>query len=249
VPPSSLAGWRLDRLGGIEVVRCTALLAPCGVGHGFSTRSGAAGLLAAAGLAGRQEAAPRQVHGATLVRATAVAEAAGPVEADGVLALRDRESRHAPTVCWADCVPLLLADRRGRAVAAVHAGWRGTSRGVAAAAVAGLEREGVEPADLVAAIGPCIGPCCYRVGPEVLAAVAQATGVAPDALAAGDEKAVTLDLRRANLLQLDRAGVPKASIHISPWCTHCEEELFFSFRREGRVAGRQMASIGWLSGP
>ena len=116
----------------------------------------------------------------------------------------------------ADCVPLLLADRAARAVAAVHAGWRGVAAGVVGRAVEALTAVGVEPHGLVAAIGPAIGVCCYRVGAEVLRPVAQAAGTGPEAVSRSDDRGFRLDLARAVSFQLERAGVPAAAIHPAP---------------------------------
>ena len=99
--------------------------------------------------------------------------------------------------------------------------------------MAALGKAGVEPGELVAALGPAILPCCYEVGPEVLEAV----GIA----ARGPGR---LDLHACNRRQLREAGVPEGSIHAAPWCTRCRSDLFFSFRREGGAAGRLMAVIG-----
>jgi YfiH family protein len=147
----------------------------------------------------------------------------------------------------ADCVPILLADRRFRGVAAVHAGWRGTAQAIVTHAVERLrERYQVEPASIVAAIGPSIGACCYEVGPEVRAGF-ETMGVGGAALerwftpGAGDR--LQLDLWRANQDQLQDAGVPADSIHVAGLCTACHVSRFFSYRREGTRAGRMIAAI------
>ena len=142
----------------------------------------------------------------------------------------------------ADCVPLLIADRVNGAVAAVHAGWRGTAAGAATAAVDALAREfGSKPQDLVAAIGPSIGSCCYEVGTELVDAFA----------AAGHERYLVdrwflaprggrlrLDVAGANRDQLVLAGVPEEQIHLSGLCTAMELEVLTSFRVEKEKAGR-----------
>jgi YfiH family protein len=125
---------------------------------------------AAEALGARQVATLTQVHGRDTVvirhGQRASGERRGRPQAD-VLVSNDPDT--AIAVRAADCVPLLLGDRRTRAVAAVHAGWRGTASGVAVAAVGTLEREfGVEADELIVAIGPSIGPCCYEVGPELV---------------------------------------------------------------------------------
>ena len=170
----------------------------------------------------------------------------------------------------ADCVPILLADTTTRAVAAIHAGWRGTLARIAAKAVGRMRLEfGTDPADIVAAIGPAIGRCCYEVGPEVAQAFLGqfrlaadwfdgpferlALGEAPDFLPwltmvpPGHEappERVWLDLRAANYWQLTDAGVRPGKIAVSTLCTACNTDLLFSYRREGAQTGRQMAVIG-----
>jgi YfiH family protein len=259
--------WRIEQSGAVPVVRSAALASVAGLAHGFSTRRGGAGedfdlgsadapdpsvasrrrsFLASLGLRG-EAVVLRQVHGADVVRATETGKGE-PLLADAVIALRDDPARLAPAVRTADCVPILIADRGGGAVAAVHAGWRGTAAGVARSAVEALRRLGLEPEQLRVALGPAIGPCCYEVGPEVLRAVARSTGEPERAVSrTGRPGKAHLDLRRANALQLCRTGVPAAAIHSAPWCTACAGGLFFSYRREGAKAGRMMACIGWIT--
>jgi YfiH family protein len=145
----------------------------------------------------------------------------------------------------ADCVPILIAHRGGRAVAAVHAGWRGTALGIAGAAVGALARAGIEPAELVAAVGPAILACCYEVESAVLVRVATASGGESGLMAPSDRPGrVLLDLHEANRRQLVQSGLNPLEIHLAPWCTHCRGDLFFSHRRERGAAGRQMAVVG-----
>jgi hypothetical protein len=189
-----------------------------------------------------------QVHGDRIVRAGEF-PSEGPPRADAVLALAADRAPVAPAVRVADCVPLLLADRQGRAVAAVHAGWRGTARGIARRAVESLGSLGVPAGGLLAALGPAIGPCCYEVSDEVAGEVAAACGCPPGELARpGPRGRPLLDLRRANRLQLLEAGLPEKAVDCAPWCTACDPDRFFSYRREGAGTGRLMACIGW-AGP
>jgi len=141
----------------------------------------------------------------------------------------------------ADCVPILLADRRTGAVAAVHAGWKGTAAGAGMVAVRALtSRYGASPNDVIAAVGPCIGPCCYEVGPE-LAGHFSSHPEAP-AWFTRDAKA-HLDLWRATRDQLECAGVPPDQIHVCALCTFDHPALFHSYRRDGQNAGRLVAAI------
>ncbi len=160
----------------------------------------------------------------------------------------------------ADCVPLLMADRRRGVVAAVHAGWRGTAAKVAVAAVEALGREfGTLPADLVVAVGPSIGPCCYEVGSELVDAFAAAgherhliqrwfavppprRGEFPTLSARAGEK-LRLDVAGANRDQLVIAGVDEANIHLSGLCTAEHPGVLTSYRAEKEDAGRLAAAI------
>jgi YfiH family protein len=145
------------------------------------------------------------------------------------------------SVQTADCVPILIADMNGRAVAAVHAGWRGTAAHIASRVVERLrERFGIRPEELVAAIGPHNSGCCYEVGRDVFEAFEDREIFKP----AKAEGKWLLNLGAANSRQLIAAGVPEAQIVTSTLCTQCRPDLFFSYRREGKAAGRQISVIG-----
>jgi len=137
---------------------------------------------------------------------------------------------------FADCTPVLLADPRLKVVALAHAGWRGSAVRAAGAAVAGLvDAFGSHPRDLVAGIGPAVGPCCYTVGNDVVTAFADR----PDLIRDG-----RLDLWEANRRALADAGVPDEQIEVAGVCTQCESERFFSHRANGgQPAGRFAALI------
>lgn len=205
-----------------------------------------------------------QVHGRNvhIVRAPdhprremrATSPAGSPVrfrpEAD---VLVSNDPRIAIAVRAADCAPVLIADPATGAVAAVHAGWRGTAAGAATAAVQALVREfGARPADLVAAIGPSIGPCCYQVGTELVDAFAAAGHarhlvdrwfLAPAARGAFERGKLRLDIWRANADQLQLAGVEEQNIHTCGLCTATHVDLFPSFRIEKQQAGRLAGAI------
>jgi YfiH family protein len=143
---------------------------------------------------------------------------------------------------FADCVPILLYDPRRPAVGVVHAGWRGTLLKAAAAAVRAMtEHYGTRPAEVVAAIGPSIGPCHYAVGPEVVAQTRAAFGDA-DALLPRVNGGHHLDLWAANAQALSEAGVEQ--IALGGVCTACRCEDFFSHRAAGGKTGRFGALIG-----
>jgi len=131
----------------------------------------------------------------------------------------------------ADCFPILLADMRSRAVAAIHAGWRGTASHIVGGALEKMNAEfGTLPSDVHAAIGPGIGVCCYEVGEEV-------------ARQFGFCSRTHLDLASENRRQLEAAGVAAQNIETLGVCTFCDAERFFSYRREREKAGRMTSYI------
>ena len=172
-------------------------------------------------------------------------------------ALCSDDARVALGVFVADCVPALIVDPRSGAVAAMHAGWRGTVAGVLPAAVSALaDRFGARPGDLRVALGPSIGRCCFEVGADVVAAFASALAGAPDAADAGTDPGVVrvsprgvpdkwhVDLRLANRLLLERAGVAPDAIDVAADCTHCDRPRFYSYRREIAIRTGQRHLMG-----
>lgn len=182
----------------------------------------------------------RQVHGHRIVDAGAVA-GDGPPEADG--AWTDRPGI-ACTVLVADCLPVLLASRNGRAVGAAHAGWRGLAAGVVERTVAAVARAaGCAPIELVAWLGPCIGPASFEVGADVLTAFDARPQRCFTPSAARDGRARWhADLAGLARERLRLAGV--AAVAGGLWCTVDDPSRFFSFRRDG-VTGRLAAAV-WL---
>ncbi len=249
-------------------------LAAAGVGHAFSTRLGGvsrppfdtlnlgnpngadvqdpaehlaenyARLLAAAGLAGRRRHWAWQVHGAA-VAVVGPGPFADSCQAD---ALVTAEAGRVLSVRTADCCPVLLATADGRAVAAVHAGWRGAVAGVAGAAVAAVCRAaGATPDAVVAAVGPCISPAAFEVGPEVLAAFAGRFG---DGVVRHDGPGGKghADLPGAVFRSLVAAGVSPGRIDTTDRCSVRHADEFFSHRRDRGVTGRMAAVIGVREG-
>jgi hypothetical protein len=128
-------------------------------------------------------------------------------------------------------LPVLLIDEERRAVAIVHCGWRGTAQQIAVRAVERMAaRFGSRPEDLSAAIGPGVGPCCFEVGPEV-------------AERFNREGRVKIDLRAEVACQLQTAGVSTKRIILGSFCTFCQADEFWSFRREGERAGRMWSAV------
>jgi YfiH family protein len=191
------------------------------------------------GFGERSSTYPEGITTAKQIHSAIVANAREPIgEAD---ALISKDTGVIVGIRTADCVPILLADPSTGAVAAIHAGWRGTAQGIAAGTVRSLVTEWhVDLRTLRAAIGPSIGSCCYEVGPEV----AQRFGIRVS-------RPVHLDLPAINEMQLRAAGV--SNIWKSGACTFCamgvepatEEYRFYSFRREREAAGRMVSFIGW----
>jgi YfiH family protein len=182
----------------------------------------------------------RQVHGrdVLVVREGDVIEPLA--EAD---ALVTTDPARVVSVRVADCVPILIADRGRRAVAAVHAGWRGTANGVVTAAVEALEALGIPASDLIAAIGPSIGPCCYQVDARVREDFARRYPGADSWFTPDGDARWRLDLWCANEAQLESAGVSAGSILRAATCTADGLSHWYSHRKEGAAAGRMVAAI------
>ena len=206
----------------------------------------------ATSIGARHVAMVNQVHGRTVVVIRRGSTVSTVRPAADVL-VSDAAST-AIAVRVADCVPLLMADRARGVVAAVHAGWRGTAARAAAAAVEALGREfGTRPADVVAAIGPSIGACCYEVGPELVDAFAvegheryliDRWFLAPSPpRGSQDRPRLRLDVAGANRDQLVLAGVPEDQIYLSGLCTAMHLDVLTSYRVEKEKAGRLAGAI------
>lgn len=209
----------------------------------------------------------RQIHSDVIHRVDGPAKEGGASQGDAIIT---KERGLLLVVQTADCVPILLADRKNRAIAAIHSGWRGTLRRILGKTLGRMRMDfGTQPEDVIAAIGPSIGRCCYEVGAEVAkefeSQFREARGWFDgpfDALAAGENDpnwlpwltmlppghappspGVRLDLVAANRRILLNAGVPNGQVFSCDFCTACRTDLFFSYRRE-HSTGRLMAVIG-----
>jgi polyphenol oxidase len=137
----------------------------------------------------------------------------------------------------ADCVPILLADPERKVVSAVHAGWRGTVARVTQRAIESMQKRfASKPEEIHAAVGPCIGACCFEVGPEVAAEF--------QPWFADASSLTRINLVEVNVNQLEKSGVLLRHIDISEMCTVCDPAQFESFRRDRENSGRMVAAIG-----
>ncbi len=214
------------------------LLAACGVAHGFGVR----GSVAPPGCV-----RPLQRHG---IRVMTAHPGSGEAveEADAVVS---DVAGLAVAVVTADCVPLLVADRDGSIVAAIHAGWRGLAGGIVAEGVGAVVRAGAVAGRLCAVIGPHIGPCCYEVDAPVVAALRERFAAGADfALLPARPGHFMLDLGALVRQDCVRAGLePGAVASLEGVCTRCDAERFHSFRRDGARAGRLLHFVAARSGP
>ena len=295
--PTKRGEWAIRRTAGLQILEAPSLARLGWLVHGFSTRPGGASDLsgalvlnlrftdwdsrdrvlenrkkffAAIGASKMRVVTLRQIHSDIPQRVDAASARAD--EAPQGDALFTREPSILLAVQTADCVPILLADTKRHAVAAIHAGWRGTLRRIAAKTLGRMQMElGTRPEDVIAALGPGIGRCCYEVGSDVAREFhAQFPNAREwfdgpfDVLASGENDPnwlpwltmrppghpppsprVNLDLIAANRAILVDAGVPPRQISSSGFCTSCRTDLFFSYRRE-RSTGRLMGAIGVL---
>ncbi len=178
----------------------------------------------------------KQIHSGVVLYASDD-DASGDVK-EGDALISDRAGV-AVGVKTADCVPVLLVDPVVRAVAAIHAGWRGTAENIVSSAVRELvARCTSDPQNIRAAIGPSIGACCYEVGVDVARRFGKWIPGLENA-----QRPVHLDLPAINRMQLEEAGVN--NVWISGECTFCAAQRFFSFRREREQAGRMISFIGF----
>jgi polyphenol oxidase len=246
--------WILETLGAVELWRPQRTPAGCVVAMttrrggvsappydelnlGRSTEDLAAAVtenrrrvLHALGFSAERVATAGQVHG---TRVTEVRAAGLHPETD---ALVTREAGLALAVSGADCLPIVYC--AGRAVAAAHSGWRGTADGMPRTALAAiLALSGTAAAEARVYLGPCIGPCCYRVGDEVAARF-------PEAAVVHRESGSFVHLATAARLQLESAGVPPHAILDPPACTACDSRWCYSHRRDRGVTGRLWGIAG-----
>jgi YfiH family protein len=238
--PANVGAWMSTRDGGVSVAPWDTLNLGTAVGDDpaavrenrerFARRLGAVPVYL------------RQVHGSRVVRIDREMADAEPQEADAAFTT---EPGVACTVQVADCMPVLLAAPDGRAVAAAHGGWRGLAGGVVEAALAAVcDAAACAPHDIVAWLGPCIGPREFEVGADVVDAFGgDPRCFVPRPRADGSPRWLA-DLPQLGRERLRAQGVMRVSG--GQWCTVSERSRFFSFRRDG-VTGRMAAAV-WIRG-
>jgi YfiH family protein len=187
----------------------------------------------ALGISRRDVTAAQQVHGSQV-------SLVGLEDRGRVIPATDALITDAPGMAlllrFADCLPVLLYDPAHQAIGLAHAGWRGTVKGIAAKTVSVMmEAYGSRPADIVAGLGPCIGPCCYQVGVEVIELVKARFNHWQGLLRPQGDGSVHFDLWEANRRQLEELGIE--DIEVSQLCTACRTDEFFSYRAEGGHTG------------
>ncbi len=229
------------RLGGVSQPPCASLNLGGSVGDApEAVAENRRRAFAALGLAEGQVVTPYQVHSTVIAR---VGRAEGGQAIQATDGLVTAEPGTALFLRFADCVPIMLYDAERRAIALVHAGWRGTLDGMADQAVAALQRHfGSRPQALWAGIGPAIGPCCYEVSADLAAQYEARFG---DGVVRAGDAGPHLDLAAANAIALREAGVP--DVEQAGLCTACHVDEFFSHRKEAGQTGRMGAVVGLVA--
>jgi len=244
---TSLAHGFFTRIGGVSPPPYSSLnVGPKGGDESSHVRQNLRRIAQALSIPAERVFCASQVHGNQILTVSAprgsIFGSEEPSQGDGLLT--DEEGLYLG-ILTADCVPLLLFDPRRSVVGAVHAGWRGTARGIAGKAVREMHHGfGSKVEDVLVAIGPAVGPCCYVVGEEVARAfleIDQGTRGFLDPAGSGRWK---MNLAGINRHQLINAGIEEGNVHLCSLCTCCRKDLFFSVRAEGEPTGRQIGLIG-----
>ena len=191
----------------------------------------------------------KQVHGNNIIEANRNNIDSNSQNRFNVLSEADAMITITPGICImiliADCVPILLYDPIKKAIGITHAGWRGTVKRIAEKTVEKLvDKYNCNPEDIMAGIGPSIGPCCYEVGPDVIEEFERTDDDTNDIITDGKEDGKGhLNLWLANKKQLLRAAINENNIVTADLCTCCHSDMFFSYRCHGRKSGRFAAGI------
>ena len=236
--PRAVRSLLTTRLGGVSAAPYASLNLGDHVGDDRRAVAANRALLRGALAGGGDPRWLAQVHGTRVVDAAACSPSDPPPAADASFA---RDKGVVCTVMTADCLPVLFCDRAGTRVAAAHAGWRGLHAGVLEESIDAM---GCEPAEILAWLGPAIGPTAFEVGGEVRDAflAEQAEAVAAFVPSPNEGKWLA-DIYRLARLRLARAGV--TAIYGGECCTFSDSEQFYSYRRDGQTG--RMASLVWLT--
>ncbi|EIT85007.1 hypothetical protein A374_11935 [Fictibacillus macauensis ZFHKF-1] len=193
-----------------------------------------------------------QVHEATIQKVTKEHAGRGAKDLQSALARTDGLYTSDPSILltslYADCVPLFFISKKNGLVGLAHAGWKGTAAKIGAKMVElWVEKEQVASDDITVVIGPSIGRCCYEVNNYVIEQMKAAASILTPALIYEEtsEDTYQLDLKEMNRHILLSAGIKEDNIHVSTYCTSCQNDLFFSHRKEQGQAGRMMSYIGY----
>ena len=185
----------------------------------------------------------KQIHGDDILIVHQESDTQARPEADGLMSC---ESGVLLGIATADCVPVLMVAPEHGLIAALHAGWRGTLKGISQHAVKTLNnRWQVDPESVWVALGPSISSCCYEVGRDVGEALHERWRADSTWQPHREGDKGFLDLRAINRAQCEGVGVPASQIQLVGPCTFCASPNFASYRREGAGAGRQLSVIGW----
>lgn len=191
-----------------------------------------------------------QVHGSRVCQVTSQSKGAGRESLDDVIPATDGLHTDQPGVLltsfYADCVPLFFLDPLSRAIGLAHAGWKGTVARIAEEMVRAFQRHyGSRAEELLVAIGPAIGGCCYEVDERIMERVRTAAARWEAAVIPRENGRYMLDLPRLNEEILAECGVAPERVLRTGWCTSCRTDLFFSHRKEAGKTGRMASFIGW----
>lgn len=260
--------WTIECLEGIDLLFSPLLKSQKELVHAFTTRKGGEtpgpysnfnlGTLVG-GESGRADALKNREN---LCRSLSIQNAkiavAGQVHSANVQVLNSRselpvlkdvdglvtaESELTMMLHFADCVPVIVYDRNKNAAGIFHAGWRGTAQSIVVRGLESMQKEyGSNPSDMVAAIGPAIGPCCYPVGADAADKLGATINI-PESLIEhrSDDSSIRPDLKGINARQLEEFGVKE--IDVCNYCTACHHDIFYSHRASGGTTGRQGALV------
>ncbi|MBT3797047.1 MAG: peptidoglycan editing factor PgeF [Candidatus Marinimicrobia bacterium] len=185
------------------------------------------------GFNSRNLVVPKQIH------SNKIKLVDNPCRIDNVDGILSKTRSTVLSILVADCIPLFLFNPSTQYFGLIHSGWRGTHSNISQNAINKLKEEGNSSNSTIAVIGPSIGQCCFEVGPEVASKFDSSYSIK------GNKDRMLLNLKGIVKDQLIHSGLQKSNILLSSECTYCETETFYSYRRQGNLAGRMVAICGW----